>query len=147
MNVCITSAGSGSEETVPSVTLDPSSKDFGTINVGETPSQEFTITTENTNATLTASIDNTTDYAVSDITGDKVTVTYQPQSAGTHPAVLTVKAGEEATATVNLTGKAIKALEGTSLSHWMLLQLYMYCRGVATGAHWPSLLLPSYPSQ
>ena len=117
MNVCITSAGSGSEETVPSVTLDPSSKDFGTINVGETPSQEFTITTENTNATLTASIDNTTDYAVSDITGDKVTVTYQPQSAGTHPAVLTVKAGEEATATVNLTGKAIKALEGT----WILV--------------------------
>lgn len=97
--------------------LTPDVKDFGTVNVGETPSQEFTITTENTDATLTASIDNTTDYAVSAIAGNKVTVTYQPQSAGTHSAVLTVKAGEEATATVNLTGKAVQALEGT----WILV--------------------------
>ena len=110
-------SGSGSTEPVPSVTLDPSVKDFGTVNVGETPSQEFTITTKNTTASLTASIDNTTDYAVSTIAGNKVTVTYQPQSAGTHPAVLTVKAGEEATATVNLTGKAVQALEGT----WILV--------------------------
>lgn len=102
---------------VASVTLTPDVKDFGTVNVGDKPSQEFTITTENTTAALTASIDNTTNYAVSAITGDKVTVTYQPQSAGTHSAVLTVKAGEEATATVNLTGKAVDALEGT----WILV--------------------------
>ena len=113
----ITKVSSGSTEPVPSVTLDPSVKDFGTVNVGENLSQEFTITTENTTATLSASIDNTTDYAVSAIAGDKVTVTYQPQSAGTHSAVLTVKAGEEATATVNLTGKAVQALEGT----WILV--------------------------
>ena len=114
----VTSSGGDEPSTpTPSVTLDPSVKDFGTINVGENPSQEFTITTENTTATLTASIDNTTDYAVSAIAGNKVTVTYQPQSAGTHPAVLTVKAGEEATATVNLTGKAVQALEGT----WILV--------------------------
>ena len=114
----VTSSGGDEPSTpTPSVTLNPSSKDFGTINVGETLSQEFTITTENTTAALTASIDNTTDYAVSDIAGNKVTVTYQPQSAGTHSAVLTVKAGEEATATVNLTGKAVQALEGT----WILV--------------------------
>ena len=114
----VTSSGGDEPSTpTPSVTLDPSVKDFGTVNVGETLSQEFTITTENTTASLTASIDNTTDYAVSAITGDKVTVTYQPQSAGTHSAVLTVKAGEEATATVNLTGKAVQALEGT----WILV--------------------------
>ena len=114
----VTSSGGDEPSTpTPSVTLNPSSKDFGTINVGETLSQEFTITTENTTAALTASIDNTTDYAVSAIAGNKVTVTYQPQEAGTHPAVLTVKAGEEATATVNLTGKAVKALEGT----WILV--------------------------
>ena len=114
----VTSSGGDEPSTpTPSVTLDPSSKDFGTINVGETLSQEFTITTENTTAALTASIDNTTDYAVSAIAGNKVTVTYQPQEADTHPAVLTVKAGEEATATVNLTGKAVQALEGT----WILV--------------------------
>ena len=112
-----TSSGSGSTEPTPSVTLDPSVKDYGTVNVGDKPSQEFTITTENTTAALTASIDNTTHYAVSAIAGNKVTVTYQPQSAGTHSAVLTVKAGEEATATVNLTGKAVQALEGT----WILV--------------------------
>lgn len=109
----ITKVSSGSTEPTPSVTLDPSEKDFGTVNVGDKPSQEFTITTENTTAELTASIDNTTDYAVSAIAGNQVTVTYQPKSAGTHSAVLTVKAGEEATATVNLTGKAVQALEGT----------------------------------
>ena len=114
----VTSSGGDEPSTpTPSVTLDPSVKDFGTVNVGETPSQEFTITTENTTAALTASIDNTTDYAVSAIAGNKVTVTYQPQEAGTHPAVLTIKAGEEATATVNLTGKAVQALEGT----WILV--------------------------
>ena len=112
-----TSSGSGSETPIASVKLTPEVKDFGTINVGETPSQEFTITTENTTAALTASIDNTTHYAVSAIAGNKVTVTYQPQSAGIHSAVLTVKAGEEATATVNLTGKAVQALEGT----WILV--------------------------
>ena len=112
-----TTSCDGSTEPVPSVTLDPSSKDFGTVNVGENPSQEFTITTENTTATLTASIDDNINYAVSAIDGNKVTVTYQPQSAATHPAVLTVKAGEEATATVNLTGKAVQALEGT----WILV--------------------------
>lgn len=111
------SEGGGSTETVPSVTLTPDVKDFGTVNVGETPSQEFTITTENTTAALTASLDDDTNYAVSAVAGNKVTVTYQPQSAGTHPAVLTVKAGEEATATVNLTGKAVQALEGT----WILI--------------------------
>ena len=107
----------GNEETVVSVKLTPDVKDFGTVNVGETPSQEFTITTENTTAALTASIDDDTNYAISDIVDNKMTVTYQPQSAGTHSAVLTVKAGEEATATVNLTGKAVQALEGT----WILV--------------------------
>ena len=116
-DITITYETSGSTEPVASVTLTPDVKDFGTVNVGDKPSQEFTITTENTTAALTASIDNTTNYAVSAITGDKVTVTYQPQSAGTHSAVLTVKAGEEATATVNLTGKAVEALEGT----WILV--------------------------
>ena len=116
----VTSSGGDEPSTpTPSITLYPSVKDFdfGTVNVGETPSQEFTITTKNTTAALTASIDNTTNYAVSAITGNKVTVTYQPRSAGTHSAVLTVKAGEEATATVNLTGKAVQALEGT----WILV--------------------------
>ena len=117
VNYETSSSGSGSEEPVASVTLNPSEKDFGTVNVGDKPSQEFTITTENTTAELTASIDNTTDYAVSAIAGNKVTVTYQPKSAGTHSAVLTIKAGEEATATVNLTGKAVQTLEGT----WILV--------------------------
>ncbi len=117
VNYETSSSGSGSEETVASVTLTPNAKDFGTVNVGDNPSQEFTITTENTTATLTASIDDDTNYAVSAITGNKVTVTYQPQSADTHTAVLTIKAGEEATATVNLTGKAVQALEGT----WILV--------------------------
>lgn len=118
VTVHYTKAASGEPETpTPSVSVTPTSHTFATTNVGETATQEFTITTENTAATLSASIDNTTDYAVSAIAGDKVTVTYQPQSAGTHSAVLTVKAGEEATATVNLTGKAVQALEGT----WILV--------------------------
>ena len=111
VNYETSSSGSGSEEPVPSVTLDPSSKDFGTVNVGENLSQEFTITTENTTATLSAEISNTTDYVISDIADNKITVTYQPQTAGTHEATLTIKAGEEASTTVALTGKAKTPLE------------------------------------
>ena len=113
VTVYYTQTGGGSGETVASVKLTPDVKDFGTVNVGETPSQEFTITTENTTAALTASIDDDTNYAISDIVDNKMTVTYQPQSAGTHPATLTVKAGEEATATVKLTGTGVKVVEGT----------------------------------
>ena len=112
-----TASGDEPSTPTPSVSVAPTSHTFATTNVGETATQEFTITTENTTATLTASIDDNINYAVSAIDGNKVTVTYQPQSAATHPAVLTVKAGEEATATVNLTGKAVQALEGT----WILV--------------------------
>ena len=105
------------ETPTPSVSVTPASHTFATTNVGETATQEFTITAENTTATLSASIDNTTDFAISPIAGDKVTVTYQPQSAGDHTATMTVKAGEEASTTVALTGKAVAALEGT----WILV--------------------------
>ena len=120
VTVHYTKAASGEPETpTPSVSVAPASYTFATTNVGETATQEFTITTENTTAAaeLTASIDNTTDFAVSAITGDKVTVTYQPQSAGDHTAIMTVKAGEEASTTVALAGKAVAALEGT----WILV--------------------------
>ena len=102
----VTSSGETPETPTPSVYVAPASHTFATTNVGETATQEFTITAENTTATLSASIDNTTDFAISAITGDKVTVTYQPQSAGDHTATMTVKAGEEASTTVALTGKA-----------------------------------------
>ena len=111
------SGGSEPEAPTPSVSVTPASHTFATTNVGEAATQEFTITAENTTATLSASIDNTTDFAISAITGDKVTVTYQPQSAGDHTATMTVKAGEEASTTVALTGKAVAALEGT----WILV--------------------------
>ena len=114
VTVHYTKATSGEPENpTPSVSVAPGSHTFATTNVGETATQEFTITTENTNATLTASIDDDTNYAISDIVDNKMTVTYQPQSAGTHPATLTVKAGEEATATVKLTGTGVKVVEGT----------------------------------
>ena len=114
----VTSSGGDEPETpTPSVSVDPTSHTFATTNVGETATQEFTITAENTTATLSASIDNTTDFAISAITGNKVTVTYQPLSAGDHTATMTVKAGEEASTTVALTGKAVAALEGT----WILV--------------------------
>ncbi|MBR5327463.1 MAG: Ig-like domain-containing protein [Paludibacteraceae bacterium] len=111
--------GSSSGETpTPSVSVAPASYTFATTNVGETATQEFTITAKSVVlSTLSASIDNTTDFAVSAITGDKVTVTYQPKSAGDHTATMTVKAGEEASTTVALTGKAVAALEGT----WILV--------------------------
>ena len=118
VTVYYTKAASGEPENpTPSVSVAPASHIFATTNVGETATQEFTITAENTAATLSASIDNTTDFAISAITGDKVTVTYQPQSAGDHTATMTVKAGEEASTTVALTGKAVAALEGT----WILV--------------------------
>ena len=101
----------------PSVSVAPTSHTFATTNVGETATQEFTITAENTTATLSASIDNTTDFAISAIADNKITVTYQPQTAETHEATLTIKAGEEASTTVALTGKAVAALEGT----WILV--------------------------
>ena len=118
VTVHYTKAASGEPENpTPSVSVAPASYTFATTNVRETATQEFTITAKNTEATLSASIDNTTDFAVSAITGDKVTVTYQPQSAGDHTATMTVKAGEEASTTVALTGKAVAALEGT----WILV--------------------------
>ena len=113
-----TSSGGDEPSTpTPSVSVAPTSHTFATTNVGETATQEFTITPENTTATLSASIDNTTDFAISAIADNKITVTYQPQTAKTHEATLTIKAGEEASTTVALTGKAVAALEGT----WILV--------------------------
>ena len=105
------------ESPTPSISVSPASHTFATTNVGETATQVFEITAANTTSELSAEISNTTDYAISVIADNKITVTYQPQSAATHEATLTIKAGEEASATVELTGKAVAALEGT----WMLV--------------------------
>ena len=105
------------ESPTPSISVSPASHAFATTNVGETATQVFEITAANTTSELSAEISNTTDYAISVIADNKITVTYQPQSAATHEATLTIKAGEEASATVELTGKAVAALEGT----WMLV--------------------------
>ena len=114
----VTSSGGGEPETpTPSVSVTPPSHTFTTTNVGETATQEFTIKAENTTETLSAEISNTTDYAISAIADNKITVTYQPQTAETHEATLTIKAGDEASATVTLSGKAVTALEGT----WVLV--------------------------
>ena len=108
-----TSGGDEPETPTPSVSVSPTSHTFATTNVGETATQIFEITAENTTETLSAEISNTTDYAISAIADNKITVTYQPQTADTHDATLTIKAGEEASATVTLSGKAVAALEGT----------------------------------
>ena len=114
----ITSSGGDEPETpTPSVSVEPASHIFATTNVGETATQVFEITAKNTTETLSAEISNTTDYAISAIADNKITVTYQPQTADTHDATLTIKAGEEASATVTLSGKAVAALEGT----WILV--------------------------
>ena len=112
-----TSGGDEPETPTPSVSVSPTSHTFATTNVGETATQVFEITAKNTTETLSAEISNTTDYAISAIADNKITVTYQPQTAGTHEATLTIKAGEEASTTVALTGKAVAALEGT----WILV--------------------------
>ena len=112
-----TSGGDEPETPTPSVSVSPTSHTFATTNVGETATQIFEITAENTTETLSAEISNTTDYAISAIADNKITVTYQPQTAGTHEATLTIKAGEETSTTVALAGKAVAALEGT----WILV--------------------------
>ena len=117
INYTPSSGGDEPSTPTPSVSVEPASHTFATTNVGETATQEFTITAKNTEATLSASIDNTTDFDISAIADNKIIVTYQPQTAKTHEATLTIKAGEEATATVKLTGKAVQALEGT----WVLV--------------------------
>ncbi|MBR5573157.1 MAG: chitobiase/beta-hexosaminidase C-terminal domain-containing protein [Paludibacteraceae bacterium] len=110
----IESSGGGEPETpTPSVSVAPTSHTFATTNVGETATQVFEITAKNTTETLSAEISNTTDYAISAIADNKITVTYQPQTAETHEATLTIKAGDEASATVTLSGKAVAVLEGT----------------------------------
>ena len=101
-----TGGGSEPETPTPFVSVSPASHTFATTNVGETATQVFEITAENTTETLSAEISNTTDYAISAIADNKITVTYQPQTAETHEATLTIKAGEEASTTVALTGKA-----------------------------------------
>ena len=101
-----TGGGDEPETPTPSVSVSPASHTFATTNVGETATQVFEITAENTTETLSAEISNTTDYAISAIADNKITVTYQPQTAETHEATLTIKAGEEASTTVALTGKA-----------------------------------------
>ena len=114
----VSSGGGDEPETpTPSVSVSPASHTFATTNVGETATQVFEITAENTTETLSAEISNTTDYAISAIADNKITVTYQPQTAETHEATLTIKAGDEASATVTLSGKAVAALEGT----WILV--------------------------
>ena len=100
--------------TLPIITVAPATHDFGLVEVNQSASVTLTIMSENVTA-LSASITNTTDYSISEITnaadGNKqITVTYHPTNGNAHEATLTIASttvGEEASFDVTLSGQGI----------------------------------------
>lgn len=93
------------------ITVDPTSHDFGTVEIGEKPTQTFSVTGTNLTGEMTLSSDNSY-FKVTPKTlpasGGTVTVTYEPNAIGSHNAILTISGGDTpGPQTVDLSGTAV----------------------------------------
>ena len=86
------------------ITLSPASHTFSEINAGTTATKAITVTGTGLSANISVSNSNTTHYSISTSslgkTGGSVTVTYKPQSAGSHSTTLTFTSGSSKTTMV-----------------------------------------------
>ena len=98
----------------PTITVDPSSLDFGTVIKGQTSSKTFIVTGTDLTGDLTLSSSNSR-YTISPATiskadaanGVTVTVTYAPTAAGNHTGTITISGGDAASKTVSLSGTCV----------------------------------------
>ena len=101
---------------VPTITVTPSSGDFGTVVLGESKSITFRIKGTNVMLPLTVKLTDSTRMFTSDATtispsqatsGMTFKVTYKPTRVGTHTATLTISGGGAASKTITLRGRCV----------------------------------------
>ena len=96
--------------TDPSISVTPSSKDFGVLTVSEEATQEFEITALNININEALTAELTGEgFKKSDIVDNKITITFAPTEVKEYSAILTIRAGTEASASVTLKGEGVAA--------------------------------------
>ncbi len=101
----------GGVVTFPVLNVDPTSLDFGTINIGQTVTKTFTVSGINILGDITISCNNAA-YQVSPTTltaaqveaGATVTVTYAPTTSGAHTSKVVISGGAAETKEVTVTG-------------------------------------------
>ena len=101
----------GGVVTFPVLNVDPTSLDFGTINIGQTVTKTFTVSGINILGDITISCNNAA-YQVSPTTltaaqveaGATVTVTYAPTTSGAHTSKVVIAGGAAETKEVTVTG-------------------------------------------
>ena len=101
----------GGVVTFPVLNVDPTSLDFGTINIGQTVTKTFTVSGINILGDITISCTSAA-YQVSPTTltaaqveaGATITVTYAPTTAGAHTSKVVIAGGAAETKEVTVTG-------------------------------------------
>ncbi|MBR5725708.1 MAG: choice-of-anchor D domain-containing protein, partial [Muribaculaceae bacterium] len=107
---------SGSCIARPSISVDKTSLNFGTVKLGDDPlTQTITVTgtnlTGDLNLSITGSMFTAQPYRISPsdaAAGRPVVVTYKPTAAGNHTATLVITGGGGDTTKINLSGKCVK---------------------------------------
>ena len=103
------------EEIVPTITVTPTSIDFGTLMVGETATKTFTVTGANLEGNIALALSDPNDvYSLSTTmvtksqatSGRTITVTYNPKENKAYDATVTLTSANAQTVTVSLTGAA-----------------------------------------
>lgn len=98
---------------VPTITATPTSLSFGTVNVGENGTASFTVTGENLEGNITASLTDANgvfSLSSNSITpaeaaaGKTITVTYAPNGNGNFTGTVTLASSNAQSVTVSLTG-------------------------------------------
>lgn len=104
----------GGQVTFPVINVEPESLDFGTTRVGETITRTFHVSGTNLLGDITFTRSGNGNYSVSPASltaaeveaGADITVTYAPQTSGTHNATILVEGGAAESCSVSCTGVA-----------------------------------------
>ena len=98
--------------TDPFISATPTSYDFGAVLKGKQTTKEIAYTTTNISSSISVTISNPECFTVVHNSTTKIcTVTYTPNAVGTHSATLTIKAEDEASTTVELTGECVETVD------------------------------------
>ena len=98
--------------TDPFISATPTSYDFGAVLKGKQTTEEIAYTTTNISSSISVTISNPECFTVVHNSTTKIcTVTYTPNAVGTHSATLTIKAEDEASTTVELTGECVETVD------------------------------------
>lgn len=147
-------SGSASAVATPVINVNPSSLSFSTV-VGNAVTKSFVITGENLTGGLTLattspfSLDKTSITKAQAQSGVTVTVTYNPNAAGTHNAIVGISGGGAESQTVTLGGTATNSenthnvsIVGNTTRQGFTLQNASTSQEVAHGAPFTCVILP-----